>query len=195
MSPCPHAPARAFFLALLVTLPCGCERGCGTEESARLLPAPAADAAGSKALPVIKIVDGDTIWVKGPEGKDKVRLLCVDTPEVTGKKKHPLGSEATKFLEGMVKGKKVVLEADDAQGDRDRFGRLLRYVLTEKGLNVNVEIVRSGWSAYYVKYGESTRFHLDFLKAEKEARKDAKGIWADPLFLSSGYLANAKGTE
>lgn len=188
-------PRRALCLALLAAAPCGCERGCGAEESARLMPAPPLSAAGEKALPVIKIVDGDTLWVKGPEGKDKVRLLCVDTPEVTGKNKHPLGARATQFLKDMLDDKKVVLQSDEAQGDRDRFGRLLRYVMTPKGLNVNVEIVRSGWSAYYVKYGESSQFHLDFVKAEKAARKELKGIWADPLFLSSGYLANAKGTE
>jgi micrococcal nuclease len=191
----PFTRRGALFLALLAAASGGCERGCGAEESARVMPAPALSAAGEKALPVVKIVDGDTLWVKGPGGKDKVRLLCVDTPEVTGKKKHPLGTKATQFLKDMLGEKKVVLQSDEAQGDRDRFGRLLRYVMTSKGLNVNVEIVRSGWSAYYVKYGESSQFHLDFVKAEKAARKDLKGIWADPLFLSGGYLANAKGSE
>jgi len=143
----------------------------------------------------VKIVDGDTLWVKTDKGKEKIRLLNIDTPEITGERKHPFGFEAKTFIKNMLKNKKVYLRKDPEQEDRDKFGRLLRYVMTDKRLNINVEIVRSGWSAYYTKYGSSALYHLEFLKAEKEARKPKKGIWKNPIFLSGGYLKNARGLK
>ncbi len=90
---------------------------------------PAATGAGSgRATPaqrpprtylVTRIIDGDTLEL----GNDTtVRLVGVDTPEV-----GECGSErATALLGRLVLGERVVLRRSDE--DRDRYGRLLRYV-------------------------------------------------------------------
>lgn len=60
---------------------------------------------------------------------------------------------------------------------RDRFGRLLAYVW--KGdVNLNVEMVRLGWSKFFIEYGEG-RYAAEFRAAEEEARTKKLGVWKD----------------
>ena len=60
---------------------------------------------------VIRVVDGDTVIV---DGKEKVRLIGVDTPETVhpSKSVEYFGKEATAFTKKMCEGKKVRLEYD-----------------------------------------------------------------------------------
>jgi len=80
---------------------------------------------------VARVIGGDTIELKG--GK-RVRLLGIDATE-KGQYYH---DEAANRLKQLVEGKKVVLEKDVT--DRDRYGRLLRYVYVD-GIFVNLEMV------------------------------------------------------
>lgn len=68
---------------------------------------------------VARIVDGDTLELGNGE---MVRLVGIDTPEV-GECGYDRASEA---LARMILGQAVTLEQSDE--DRDRYGRLLRYV-------------------------------------------------------------------
>jgi micrococcal nuclease len=113
-----------------------------------------------RAYQVARVIDGDTIEL---EGGERVRLLCIDTPE----RGQPGYTEATEFLRELVAGKAVRLEADPEHVDRDRFGRLLRYVWlftggeaegfsSGDGVLVNVEIVRRGYSVYETRWGASS---------------------------------------
>ncbi len=75
----------------------------------------------------------------------------------------------------------VRVERDHPAEIRDRYDRYLAYVIANKGgtwLNYNVELVRAGMSPYFAKYGQSRRFHDDFVAAEAEAKAAKRGIWA-----------------
>ncbi|MFH1437181.1 MAG: thermonuclease family protein [Pseudomonadota bacterium] len=180
-------------LLLSLLFSTACKRSCGPEGAGSVYPDLSDGLSEDGPFAVAKIVDGDTIWVGVGSGKKKIRFLNIDTPETGGEKKHAFGFEAKEFVKNMLDGKKVYLESDPESSDIDKYGRLLRYVITPKGLNANIEIVRQGWSAYYVKYGKSSLYHVEFTQAEKEARKSNIGIWADQIFLSGGYLKNARG--
>ncbi len=187
----PLRPAALLLLCLMLPLLDG---GCSSPEAMASPSGEKTNAPLTEPCKVVKIVDGDTVWIAAGGGKEKVRLLNVDTPETYVKKNHPLGIKAKEFTRKLLKGKKVRLQKDPKQDDRDKYGRLLRYLFTkEEGVSVNVEIVAAGWSAYYVKYGKSSLYHAGFLQAEKEARKAKLGIWGDSVFLAGGYLANAHG--
>ena len=69
---------------------------------------------------------------------------------------------------------------------RDGFGRLLAYVIAE-GVNVNLELVRQGWSKYYTKYGKG-RLQQEFEAAEAEARAGGLGLWGMVGGPRSGQL-------
>jgi endonuclease YncB( thermonuclease family) len=95
----------------------------------------------------------------------------------------PLGMDAKKFaMEFFEDITEVRLERDHPKDIRDRYNRYLGYVLAKKGgkwLNYNVECVRAGMSPYFTKYGFATRYHPEFVAAQKEARAAKRGIW-DP---------------
>jgi micrococcal nuclease len=142
---------------------------------------------------VTRVVDGDTIHLAHLQGKRKVRFLCIDTPELRGKKRSPLGKRATSALRQMLGDAPVYLGVDEGHDDEDRYGRMLRHVFLEDGTHLNLELVRQGWSAYYTKHGPCPGHHVRFLDAEEEARTAGLGIWGHPGFLEGGYLDNARG--
>ena len=77
---------------------------------------------------------------------------------------------------------KVRLERDHPAEIRDRYNRYLAYVFVEKDgkwVNYNVEAVRAGMSPYFPKYGNSRRFHDEFVEGRRTRRRPRKrGIWA-----------------
>ena len=119
---------------------------------------------------VIRVVDGDTIVLSGG---DRVRYVGIDTPEVGGEPEY-YGREALEFNRGLVEGRKVTLQRDAS--DRDRFGRLLRFVYAD-GILVNAELVREGFARARV-YPPDTRYSECFAALEQEARESRRGLWA-----------------
>ncbi len=163
---------------------------------------------GEFALGQRAILDGDTIRVVGLS--NTLRLLGIDTEETFKYKKEwraydagfeaylleqqahthgpvkcatPLGMDAKVFAETFFHGvTHVRVERDHPRELRDRYDRMLAYVLIERNgqwLNYNVEAVRAGMSPYFPKYGYSRRFHEAFVQAQDQARAAKIGIW-DP---------------
>jgi len=62
--------------------------------------------------------------------------------------------------------------------ERDRFGRLLAYVYVG-GQMVNAELVRRGY-AQVMTVPPNVRHQDLFLKLQREAREQKRGLWADP---------------
>lgn len=122
---------------------------------------------------VVHVVDGDTLDVECRAFSDQVRMLRIDTPEA-GQRGH---SEARAALLDLVQGRDVFLlfeERDVRQ--RGNYGRLLAYVYADDR-NVNVEMVRRGWSTFWTKFGEG-RFADAFAAAEREAKQAERGLWS-----------------
>ena len=126
---------------------------------------------------VLKVIDGDTIVARLEEpGRTKrsetIRLLRINTPE----RKQPGYEEAREALKYLVRGGEIQLEFEDPLVEkRGNYGRLLAYVMVE-GLNVNVEMVRLGWTEFWTKYG-SGRLSREFIAAQDEAAKARRGLW------------------
>ncbi len=111
---------------------------------------------------VTSVIDGDTIKTD----KREIRLLCVNAPE-EGK---PFYNDAkTKLLE--LEGKEVDILRDKT--NKDRYGRLLRYV-SYKGDLINEKMVEAGLAHLYMCSG---KFENDLRDAEDFARKNENGIW------------------
>ena len=136
---------------------------------------------------IIRVVDGDTIVVNYKGKNQKVRLLCVNTPESVHpdkKQNIPMGRVASDYTKKRLKGKYVDLEFEGPF--RGRYGRLLAYIFVD-GINFNLELVRQGLSPYYTKYGLSQGYDQDFREAERHAREHELNIWGDPE-LTRKYL-------
>jgi endonuclease YncB( thermonuclease family) len=95
----------------------------------------------------------------------------------------PVGMDGKHFAEEFFRDvTHVRLERDHPKEVRDRFNRYLAYVFVERDgewLNYGVETVRAGMSPYFTKYGQSRRFHQEFVDAQREAQAAKRGIWAE----------------
>jgi micrococcal nuclease len=112
--------------------------------------------------------------------KTTIRLIGVDTPETVDPRKpvECFGKEATNKILELLSTKIVVLEEDQSQGDKDKYGRLLRYVFLPDGTNVNKELILQGF-AYEYTYDLPYRYQDEFKKAQISARESKRGLWAD----------------
>ena len=125
-----------------------------------------------EAYSVVKVIDGDTIKL---ENGEVVRYIGIDTPETV----HPskpvqcFGKESSDKNKELVEGKLVKLEKDIT--DRDKYGRLLRYVWVGD-LFVNDYLVRQGY-AYAYTYPPDVKYSNQFVEAQKEARENNRGLW------------------
>ena len=125
-----------------------------------------------------QVIDGDTVDVLCDGISDRVRLLRIDTPE----RGEPDYYEATRALERMVQGRDVDLVFErPGTLERGSYGRVLAYLYADKR-NVNVEMVRQGWSGFWTKYGEG-RFAEEFRAAEADATGVAAPADRRPLRL------------
>jgi len=144
--------------------------------------------ANADSYKVIRVVDGDTIVIKYNGKYEKVRLLCVDTPESVHpdkKQNIPMGKVASKYTQKKLTGKYVNLEFE-IDRIRGKYDRLLAYVFVD-GQNFNIDLIRQGLSPYYTKYGKSEKYDSEIRAAEKLARKEKLNIWGDPE-LTKKYL-------
>jgi len=136
---------------------------------------------------VIRVVDGDTIVVDYHGTSEKVRLLCVNTPESVHpdkKQNIPMGKVASDYTTSRLTGQYIDLEFEGKR--RGNYGRLLAYIIHD-GDNFNIELVKQGLSPYYAKYGFSQNYYKEFKEAERYARKHNLNIWEDPE-LTQKYL-------
>ena len=138
---------------------------------------------------VVRVIDGDTILLSNGE---KVRYIGINTPEVhhPTRGKEPYGEVAAEANRRLVEGKTVRLEFDVRQ--RDKYGRLLAYVYVD-GQMVNRTLVRDGY-AEVATYPPNVRHQDEFLKLQREAREQSRGLWGDGE-ARRYYRTNSAGDE
>lgn len=140
-------------------------------------------------LIVTKVIDGDTFKMSNGE---KVRLMGIDTPEKfesdkldrqsgqSGRDKETikkLGEASSEYVRKLVEGKKVTLVKDPGYDDRDKYGRLLRYIYMEDGTFVNAKILEDGYANVF--YSKQISKMDQFKKLEREARENKRGLWGE----------------
>lgn len=128
---------------------------------------------------VTQVVDGDTIKVLMDNQTETIRLIGLDTPETVDPRKtvQCFGQEASAKAKELLTGKNVVLEADSTQGERDKYGRLLRYAFLEDGTLFNKLMISEGYAHEYTYNSNPYKYQADFQAAEKEARENGRGLW------------------
>lgn len=132
---------------------------------------------------VTKVVDGDTIKVKINDKIETLRLIGVDAPETVDPRKpvQCFGKEASNKTKELLNNQYVRLESDQLSGERDKYGRLLRYVFLQDGTNFNKLIISEGFAHEYTYNSIVYKYQSGFKEAEKEARENKRGLWADGI--------------
>lgn len=126
---------------------------------------------------VVRYVDGDTITVDMDGKWETIRMIGVDTPE-THKPDTPVqcfGVAASAYTHNLINDQRVRLSADPKNQNRDRYGRLLRYIYLPDGRLVAAELIRSGYGFAYTRFPFTKKD--EFIRYEKEAKEQAKGLW------------------
>jgi len=128
---------------------------------------------------VTKVVDGDTIHAARDAEEVTVRLIGVDTPESVDPRKpvQCFAKEASSFVSQLLDGKVVTLVIDPTQDEKDRYGRLLRYVLLPDGQVANQSIIELGYGYEYT-YDTPYQRQRAFREAQAEARAEERGLWS-----------------
>lgn len=141
-----------------------------------LLSVPAAAADQPERAEVTKVIDGDTIEIKGGE---RVRYIGIDTPELNigkrGAKPECYAREATLRNHELVYGKTVTLEKDVR--DRDKYGRLLRYVYVDD-VRINDLLIREGYAEKFL-FPDDKKYAEEIKAAAVEAKESGSGMWVE----------------
>lgn len=105
-----------------------------------------------------RVFDGDTIQVRVGKGSYKVRIIGIDAMDAHNEEKAKkqaahhgvqladvklLSSKAEQTARRMLENQEVLLTADPASGDSDRYGRRLRYV-SVSGRDFGLAMLESG---------------------------------------------------
>lgn len=98
-------------------------------------PTPAPEPAPEVSL--VSVTDGDTIETSA----GAVRIIGIDTPE-----RGECGYEAAaqSIRDRIAPGDPVFLDLPVGQNDQDRYGRLIRYVITEDGADIGLVQIEAG---------------------------------------------------
>ncbi len=135
----------------------------------------------AKTYLVTRVIDGDTIDVSINQKNVRVRLIGINTPETVDPRRpvECFGQEASKKAKELLLNKMVSLEMDISQSDKDKYGRLLRYVRVGD-VFVNLEMITQGF-AYEYTYITPYKYQKSFKLAQAEARTAKRGLWADGI--------------
>ena len=108
----------------------------------------------------VQVFDGDTFYYNNL----KIRLYNIDRPEMFQKGGKESKEQLTKLLRNKVLRYKIL--------KFDNYKRAICAVYVDDK-DVSLEMVRLGYSTVYRRYCSSSVFY----SAEKEAKRQKKGIW------------------
>ncbi|WP_052087795.1 thermonuclease family protein [Paenibacillus wynnii] len=128
---------------------------------------------------LIRTIDGDTLTVTYNGKQEKVRLLLIDTPEMSDSiyGKEPYAQEAKSYTAKLIQNaERLELEFDDGP-ERDKYSRLLAYVYVD-GIMLQEALLKQGLARVAYIYPPNVR-HVDMFKEIEDKSQDmALGIWS-----------------
>lgn len=128
---------------------------------------------------VARYDDGDTIAVNMNGAVETVRFIGVDTPETHDPRKpvQCYGQIASAYTQDQIgRFGKVRLQTDPLNTNRDRYGRLLRYVYLPDGTLMNELLIKNGYGFAYLgfPFGKASQF----ASYQADAQKAKVGLWS-----------------
>ncbi len=118
---------------------------------------------------VLRVSDGDSIAVQINGDRIRVRLACIDAPELA---QEPFGTAARDRLQQLLPLESIVRLRTIAV---DRYGRTVAEVFYQ-GQNLNLQLVREGHAVVYRQFLEGCDRN-SYFPAELEARQRKLGLW------------------
>lgn len=129
-------------------------------------------------VPLVRVIDGDTIKVIINNKEENIRFLLVDTPETNHPRMdgpQPFGPEAKEFMEEFMEGGKIEIELDVSE--RDHYGRILAYVYVN-GVSAQEELLKRGLARVAYIFPPNTRYVDTYQAIQEKAQAEGIGIWS-----------------
>lgn len=120
-------------------------------------------------IKVKRIIDGDTFET---ETGEKVRLIGINAPEMA----DIFGQEAKQHLTDLISGTTIDLQADSISKGRDRYSRLLGYVILD-GKDINKQMISDGFAFAYMKFNFQKA--NEYKQAQLTSSQKNKGMWSN----------------
>jgi endonuclease YncB( thermonuclease family) len=134
------------------------------------------------------VVDGDTLALVCNGRPTRVRLHCIDAPEMG---QGDWGRASREHLAAMTPRTVMVVPIPTERGYRDRFGRIVGEVLVPDATRRNLGLaqVTDGQAAVYPRYCQDQRYFW----VEAVARRARAGIWALPGWQQTPWKWRHRG--
>lgn len=123
------------------------------------------------------VYDGDTVRVKCGDAIARVRLACLDAPEL----KQQGGIESRDFLRNLINkhGSDVAM----IPLEQDRYGRTVSELILKPGsvpeVSIQEELLKSGNARIYEQYSNCPNIQA-FRLAQDIGKNNKAGVWGDP---------------
>lgn len=146
----------------------------------------------STAHKVVSVTDGDTFKVDVDGTIETVRIVGINTPETVDPRTavECFGKEASLRLRSLLLDASVALQKDPTQSDRDRYGRLLRFVFIDS-VDVGLLMIKEGYAEESLYSSVPHVYRDQYVAAEKDAQESKRGLWADDACPSPEPVVNA----
>jgi endonuclease YncB( thermonuclease family) len=153
-------------------------------------------------VPLLRVVDGDTLVVQSNVGPRTVRLTGIDAPELSGD--QPGARAAAANLESLLSGVTLLWLELDLEPD-DAYGRLLAYVDVPdtngawdvagvRAAQVNLQMLVQGWAQPLAVAPNVTYADL-YAAAWRQARSQQLGQWAPAPPTTTQQAVTQAGAE
>jgi micrococcal nuclease len=131
---------------------------------------------------VTSVTDGDTLKVSLNGKTEIIRLIGIDTPELDSTDPYTVCvAQAAKARMQTLAGQRYVSLMDDTtQSNRDRFQRLLRYIIDDKAVDIGKQLLLDGLAEEYTYKTDYTN-KAEYIAAEKTAKLNKAGMWGTEL--------------
>jgi len=182
-------PRRHWLASGVLTLTC--ILGCQTGPGAQVGPYPVGPSGEVAPLVCTRgvVIDGDTLELVCGGEPVRVRLHCIDAPELG---QGRWGRASREHLRSLVPRIVIVLPKPTDLGYRDRFGRIVGELLSpdESRRNLNLALVLSGQAAVYPKYCDGGALLLGRAGGAPLRGRDLghRGATANPMGLAARGL-------
>ncbi len=155
---------------------------------------PFANAAQTESARVIRVVDGDTVDMEEGEGKIRIRVIGIDTPEVIDPRKpvQCFGKESSVRGHELLDNADITMTRDPSQDDLDKYGRSLRFITLPDGSDYGLKMIAGGYAHEYTYRAVPYARQAEYRAAEKAAREAKRGLWADDACAGNTAKAAAK---
>jgi len=136
-------------------------------------------------VPLVHVIDGDSLTVRQEQGETTIRLTGIDAVEYRQDcarkdgSRWPCGREARSALERLAGSGPLHCDVTA----KDRYGRTLATCRTERaadGIDLGAEMVRAGWAVATDDI---------YMIEEAEAQAKRRGIWEGNFIQPSGWRA------